>query len=140
MLYSLVLIDMELCYENHEEAFFIGIFRSEQEAKDIAEFYLKNVPGFCEYPCISRIQERETDKNFDFDNQQNIWIVSGWNVNENGDEIDMIESKCCSSKEEAAMNLKELKSCQTRMEWSLDRYKVGELLWREGFVRAVHDG
>lgn len=139
MLYSLVFVDLELCYDNYEEAFFIGVFESEQEAKDIAKFYLTSVPGFCEYSCNYRIKEKELNQDFDSAGQKNIWIASGWNVNKNGDEIDIIEGKCYSSKKKAVMNLKEMKSSQQRMEWSLDRYKVGELLWREGFARVTCD-
>ncbi len=138
MLYALVLIDPELCDEHYEESFFIGIFRSEQEAKEVAELYLKEVPGFCEYPCRYRIAERETEQDFDGQKQENVWIVSGWNVNEHGDEIDLIESQCYSSEERAAMILQEMQDRHPRAEWSLDRYKIGELHWRDGFFRAEH--
>lgn len=136
MLYSLVLIDTELCYDHYEEGFFIGVFESERQAKDVAEYYLTKVPGFCEYPCNFRIKPKEVAGKFDTKIHKHIWIVWGWNMNENEDEIDIIESKCHLTKESAIGELNIMKAHSQRMEWRIDQYKIGEQKWSEGFARV----
>ncbi len=136
MLYSLVLIASELCYNLHEEEFFIGVFESKQQAKDVAEYYLTEVSGFCEYPCNYRIEAKEVVGKFDTKIHKHTWIVWGWNVNENEDEIDIIESKCHLTKESAIEELNIMKAHSQRMEWTIDQYKIGEQKWNKGFVRV----
>ena len=93
MLYSLILTDPELSYENHSEDFFIGIFATRQKAEEIACYYLGNLPGFCDYPCTYRIEEKEVVDNSDNAMPVSVWIVQGWNVNDNFDEIDILQGR-----------------------------------------------
>ena len=41
--------------EDYEEGFHIGLFTTQEEAESVAEHYLKEVPGFKDYDCISRV-------------------------------------------------------------------------------------
>ena len=65
MIYSLILTDLELSYENHSEDFFIAIFATRQQAEETACYYLANLPGFCDYPCTYRIEKKEVVDNSD---------------------------------------------------------------------------
>ena len=134
-MYSLVLVDLELCCDHYEEVFFIGVFESKQQAKDVAEYYITKVPGFCEYPCNYRIEAKEVHGKFNTKIHKHIWIVWGWNVNKNGDEIDIIESKYHLTKESAIEELNIMKAHSQRMEWTIDQYEIGEQKWNKGFVR-----
>ena len=41
--------------EDYEEGFHIGLFTTQEEAESVAERYSKEVPGFKDYDCISRV-------------------------------------------------------------------------------------
>lgn len=89
------------------------------------------MPGFCEYPCNYRIKAKEVAGKFDIKIHKHIW-----NVNENEDEIDIIESKCHLTKESAMEELHIMKMNSQRIEWMIDQYKIEEQKWTEGFVRV----
>lgn len=139
MLYSLILTDPELSYDNYSEDFDIGIFTSESQAEETARYYLKNVKGFCDFPCTYRIVKRKIVNNFDNIAPESIWIVHGWNTNENLDEIDIVESPCFLTEDEANSELRIMKSQYHRTEWSISCWKVGDLKWEYGFVRMEGD-
>jgi len=98
MLYVLILTDPELSYDDYSEDFLIGIFETENQAKQTAEFYLENVKGFCDYSCSYRIIPKKIYGNFISDR---VWIVYGYDINEYSDEINIIESRCCMTKQKA---------------------------------------
>ena len=58
ILYLLVLTDPELSYEGYSEDFEIGIFLTEQQAQETAQYYLENIRGFCDFPCTYRIVKK----------------------------------------------------------------------------------
>ena len=136
MLYMLIITDSELSYENHSEDFCIGIFRTEKQAEETARFYLKNVRGFCDFPCTYRIVGKELIDHPNHMMSDIVWTVQGWNQNENLDETDIIESPCFVTKEQADAELQVMKKQYQRMEWTVNRWKIGECNWREGFVRT----
>lgn len=138
-LYLLILTDTELSYDNYSEDFHIGIFETEKEAEETARYYLENVKGFCDFPCTYHIVKREVIDNFDHIVPDVIWIVQGWNMNENLDEIDIIESSCFLTEERANSELQRMKNQCQRAEWAVSRWKIGNLKWRDGFVR-MEDG
>lgn len=137
MLYLLILTDPELSYDNYSEDFDIGIFTTEKQAKETAHYYLKNVTGFCDFPCTYRIVKKEIANNPDHKTPDFIWIVHGWNTNENLDEIDIIESSCFLTEDEANSEQQILMEKYHRSEWTVSRWKVGEAKWKEGFVRMI---
>ena len=136
MLYVLMMTDPELSYDNYSEDFEIGIFKTEKEAEEIAQYYLENVQGFCDYPCTYRIEKKEVVDNFEHVEPDIIWDVQGWNENEYGDEIDIVESACFLTKERAETELQMMKKKYQRSEWVVSRLKIGELHCRDGFVRV----
>ena len=69
---------------------------------------------------------------------ETIWMVQGWNINENFDEIDIVESSCFLIKEHAQEELQRMQNRYQRIEWVLDYSIIGNLGWREGFVRIVN--
>jgi hypothetical protein len=134
-LYSLILTDTELSYDNHSDDFFIGIFAERQQADETAHYYLENVAGFNEYTCTYRIVPKEIKDNADDFIPLYVWIVQGWNVNDDWDEIDIVESECFLTKEHAEDEMQTMKKIVTRTEWNIDRWTVGQCEWIEGFVR-----
>ncbi|MEQ2428640.1 hypothetical protein [Enterocloster hominis (ex Hitch et al. 2024)] len=137
MLYQLILTDLELSYDNFSEDFHIGLFETERQAEDTALYYLKSIKGFCDFPCTYRIVKKEVVGGFNNRNPDFIWMVQGWNLNENLDEIDIIESPCFLTEEQAGSELQVLKGKYQRAEWSLDKYRIGALEWCDGFVRMA---
>ena len=87
VLYELMITDTELSYNGYSEDFMIGVFRSECGAKSTAQYYLKEIAGFNEFPCVSRIESIEVAGGIKSDA---VWCVWGYNYNENDDEIDII--------------------------------------------------
>lgn len=136
MLYLLILTDLELSYDNYSEDFNIGIFDTEREAKETARYYLENVQGFCDFSCTYRIEQKEIVDNFDHIVPDAVWVVQGWNENEYLDEIDIIESPCFLTEDRADAELQMMKKQYQRSEWGLSRWRIGELKWRDGFVRV----
>ncbi|MDE7478199.1 MAG: hypothetical protein K2M91_09665 [Lachnospiraceae bacterium] len=136
MLYVLMMTDPELSYDNYSEDFGIGIFKTEKEAEEVAQYYLENVQGFCDYPCTYRIEKKEVVDNFEHVEPDIIWDVQGWNENDYGDEIDIVESACFLTKERAETELQLMKKKYQRSEWVVSRHKIGKLHWRDGFVRV----
>ena len=134
-LYSLILTHEELSYDNHSEDFFIGIFAERQQAEETACYYLANVAGFNEHTCAYRIVPKEIKDNADDSIPLYVWIVQGWNVNDDWDEIDIVESECFLAKEHAEDEMRTMKKTVPRTEWNIDRWTVGQCEWCEGFVR-----
>lgn len=136
-LYSLILTDTELSYDNHSEDFFIGIFAERQQAEETAHYYLQNVAGFDEYTCTYRIVPKEIKDNTVDSIPLSVWIVQGWNVNDEWDEVDIVESDCFLTKNHAEDEMRIMKKSVSRTEWNIDRWTVGECNWREGFARII---
>ena len=55
-LYKLTFYDLELSYDDYKEGFLIGIFSSFKKAEQTAEYYIRNVEGFKDYPCDYQIK------------------------------------------------------------------------------------
>ena len=133
-LYQLVMIDSKLSYDDYIEAFLIGFFSSREKAEATAQRYLSEVSGFTDYSCTYKISEKSV---LDTDTlPEQIYFIQGWNVNQNLDEINLVESECFASEISAEQNRKELISKYSRQEWSISHYTVDECQWKEGFVRA----
>ncbi|MBP3857404.1 MAG: hypothetical protein IK990_17515 [Ruminiclostridium sp.] len=127
-LYLLIITDIGL---SDPEDFLIGVFTSENQAADIAEYYIREVPGFCEYPCEYRVTPKYADSD-----SGTVWLVQGWDENERFDEINAVESELFASETQAQKALSEMQERYARQEWSVNCYKVCERLWSEGFCRV----
>ncbi len=137
MLYQLTIIDLELSDNMHREAFSIGLFESREEAERIACFYLTHVRGFCDYPCVYEINEKECSGQKVEENSE-VFMAVGWNTDENLDEVDIIESPCFISRIQANTILERMKEQYDRSEWTVQCRKVGQAGWSEGFVRTLY--
>lgn len=51
-LYSLTM------YNEWQEGFFIGLFASRGQAEQVGQEYLRDVPGFRDYPCTCEVTEK----------------------------------------------------------------------------------
>ena len=135
-LYHLFIEDIELSYENYKEEFDIGIFSTYDTAYNTCNKYISEISGFKDYPCKYRILEKTVIDCNSSENLENVYVISGWNVNENLDEIDIIESECYASIKSAENELNSLKSNIQRDEWYIKKFKINQKLWSEGFKRA----
>ena len=138
IVYNLNMIDMESSYNGHIEMFNIGFFSSRDKAEKTAKIYLTEINGFKDYNVTYQITEKYVVGSADSFISSNIFIIYGWNENDELDEIDVIESSCYVVKQEAEKKLNELKSSYCRKEWAIDQYKIDECNWQEGFVKVYH--
>lgn len=133
--YALTLTDTEQSYDGYSEDFAIGIFSTREKAEETAREYLKHVPGFCEYPCTYRIEEKtivdakEALPAF-------VWMCSGWNVNKNHDETDIVESDCYESEKTIQAVFEAMKQEYPRSLYTLDIFEIDRREWKEGFCRV----
>ena len=134
-LYKLTFYDLELSYNDYKEGFAIGTFSSSEKAEQTAEYYIRNVNGFKDYPCEYKIEVKNIVGVAD-ENLKEIYIIDGWNVNENLDETDIIESDCFTDKKSAECELENMKQKYSRCEWTLNKYAIDECEWTDGFVRV----
>lgn len=135
LLYNLQMIDKESSYDNHIEAFNIGFFSSHDKAEKTAKRYLTEVEGFKDYNVAYQIKEKHIIGDAD-SLSTDIFIIYGWNENDNLDEIDIIESNCYVNKSEAEQELNELKVSYCRKEWCINKHIIDECRWQEGFVKV----
>ncbi len=123
-LYNLTFLDNDL-----DERFNIGFFSSRGKAEEIARYYRRSVRGFCEYDCSYTITEKNVVGNAKTDS---VYIVYGWNEYDR----DIVESDCFTTEPLARRSLAEMKSVHAREEWCVDRYRIDECKWADGFVRV----
>lgn len=136
--YNLMMIDKESSYDNHIEAFNIGFFSDYDKAEKTARRYLAEVEGFKDYNVVYQITEKRMIGRTD-SLSKDIFIIYGWDENDEFDAIDVIESDCYINKHEAEQKLDELKTNYSRKEWSIDKYIIDECKWQEGFVKVYPD-
>ena len=132
-IFKLVLCDNEFSYEGYNEEFVIGVFLTRMKAIEVASYYLNYVDGFKDYECAYRIDVTEVVGDGMFNR---VYQVIGWDINENDDEINIIESNFFISRADAVAESIELKRMFERDEWVLESYAIDELKWSEGFVRG----
>lgn len=123
-LYNLTLTDNDL-----SEQFNIGYFTTRELAEATARDYLNSVRGFCEYNCGCSITEKTVVGS---KSPVDVFIVFGWN----GYESDIVESDLYTTEALARRSLAEMRSEYDREEWCVDRFRVDECRWQEGFVRV----
>ena len=136
-LYYLQMFDEEASYENYRQAFGIGLFSSRQLAEDTAKRYLAKVTGFKDYPVTYQIEEKRVP-GAGGDLPSFVFLVSGWNENDDLDEIDVIESDCYRTEKEAERALEALKSACPRQHWCINRWTIDQCNWQEGFDRYTY--
>lgn len=126
-------------YSNGEECqrYCIGYFRSQKDAQKVAKRYLKEVRGFRDYYCEYSIREHELVGEFiaGF-----VHTYVGWNVDEDGNEYDIVEGLLYAKAEAAEAAMDSVQDSFERQEWKLQRWQVGKCEWAEGFVREYPDG
>ena len=135
-LFSLKLTDLALSDEQHQEDFFIGLFGTRAQAEAVAAHYLKEVPGFCDYDCTDRIEDTIVRDAQGEDLPDFVWRFAGWDEAENGAPMNIIESDCFLTEEQATLELKQLKCRRPCREWALSKCRIGEPRWQNGFVRV----
>lgn len=135
-LYLLVLTDPELSYDDHTEDFSIGLFETKQQTEETAQYYLRNVKGFRDVPCTYRVAEKKIRGRSSGEPPNLVWMIQGWNVNQDFDETDVIESDCFLSRKQADSELKRMKKQHRRQHWVLGRWRPGERNWQDGFERV----
>jgi len=133
--YKLKMIDNEASYEDYEESFGIGLFSSMDKAEEVAKRYLSEVAGFKDYDVTYRIDEKKITGMLKEEACIVVYIVTGWNINDDLDEVDIIESDCFAHKDDAALWLDDMKQHNQRDEWYIAKHIVDKCEWTDGFVR-----
>ena len=133
--YNLIMIDMESSYNDHFEKFNIGFFSCREKAETAARKYLNEVDGFKNYNITYQIIKKRLIGCNDSLKISELFIVYGWNINEEYDDVDNIESDCYTTKQEAEQKLNDLKLSNSLTEWCIDKYIIDECYWQEGFVK-----
>lgn len=136
VVYNLVMIDMESSYDNHIESFNIGFFSSYAIAEKTAMRYLSEVSGFKDFHVTYQITKKIIINASGSSMPPDVYIIYGWNVNGDLDEIDIIESDCYLCMEEAEKQFHAMKSKTCRDEWCIDRYRIDACYWQEGFEKV----
>ena len=118
------------------DSFHIGLFAAREEAESVKEHYRKEIQGFKDYDCKAEITEVPVigSENMDMEPQR-VYRFQGWNVNEDLDEINIWESDCYVSREQAQADYEKAQIKMSREEWTLNRYVIGQCDWQEGFIR-----
>ena len=132
VVYELIMHDPEMSSKNYSEDFMIGFFRTRAMAEETATHYLRHVKGFCEYPCTYSITKKKIVDAQD-EIPAEVYMVQGWDTNENMDEINIVESSCFASEAHANAELERMKIAQPRTEWIINRWRIDETHWQEGF-------
>lgn len=138
IVYNLNMIDKESSYDDHVEAFNIGFFSSRDKAEKIAKRYLTEVNGFKDYNVTYQITDKGVIDSTDSLILSDLFVIYGWDKNDELDEINVIESSCYVLKQEAEQKLNELRSSYLREEWCIDKYIIDECNWQNGFVKVYH--
>lgn len=119
--------------DGYRQGFFIGLFRTRETAAAEEAHYRRNIRGFKDYPCEAEIKELPIIGA----GEAKIWSVycfTGWNLDEYGDEVDILESPCYADREDAGAALQQAKLATPRQEWILDCYPIGMRHWLQGFT------
>ena len=120
--------------EDYEDGFHIGLFTTQEEAESVAARYTKEVPGFKDYDCISRVFAFSVIGGEDHTKQ--VYRFLGWNINEDLDEVDILISSCFADRNKAEKALLLAKERTPREEWALNCHTIAQCDWAEGFVRV----
>lgn len=128
LLYSLML------FNERQEGFFIGLFESSEKARQVAEHYLSALPGFRDYPCTYEITEKPVIGAINPSGK--VYMIWGWNEDEDGTEIGIWSSACYADEQNAQQALEEARRSMNKQEWSLDTCLISQCHWREGFARV----
>ena len=135
-LFSLNLTDLALSDKTHREDFFIGLFGTRAQAEAVAAHYLKQVPGFCDYDCTYRVEEKSLHNVQRESLPDFVWQFAGWDETKDGEPVNIIKSDFFLTEEQATFELDYLKLQCPHQEWCIRRHKIGEMLWQNGFVRV----
>lgn len=119
------------------ERYGIGIFRTEAEAVETAERYLREVKGFRDYYCEYTIRKTEL---IGRDNLCFVHTWFGWNVDEEENETDLLCGLMYEEEAAARSAMEAAKVANSRQEWVLNRWQIGKCEWTEGFEREYPDG
>lgn len=123
--------------QDYRQGFFIGVFSSYEKAEHIAKKFKKEVQGFKDFPCEYEIISKKVIGQYD--NAQSVYMLWGWNLNENLDEVDIWESDLYFCYNEAKIKLERVKNQLNLQEWSLDQYMINQSYCCDGFVEVLHD-
>lgn len=128
--FKLTLTDSEA-----DEKFDIGCFSCREKAEEVAQYYLKNVEGFCEYDYSYAITENPViggEKPNEF-----IWYVWG-SYDEDSDNEDFIESDYYAAEDLARQRLAEMKSEYPFDVWDVLNCQIDKCEWTDGFFRVYY--
>lgn len=115
----------------HREDFHIGLFASQEEAASVSTRYRQEKPGFNQPEITSSITEVHLLDASEIPHCVYRW--QGWNVDDDLDECDILESACYADEATAQRSLALAQRDTPRQEWILNRHVIGQCDWTEGF-------
>ena len=118
-LFSLNLTDLALSDKTHREDFFIGLFGTRAQAEAVAAHYLKQVPGFCDYDCTYRVEEKSIHNVQRESLPDFVWQFAGWDETKDGEPVNIIKSDFFLTEEQATFELDYLKLQCPHQEWCI---------------------
>lgn len=121
-------------YSDIGEKFFIGIFESHKEAKQVANLYLSTVMGFKDYPCKYHIVTGTIIGTME--GTRTLTRICAWNTDVDFNEIDEWQSEWYVKREDVKVEYINKKKDMKREQWSMDTYEIGKCEWTEGFIRV----
>lgn len=116
----------------------IGLFASEAEAAGVEQRYRHEVPGFKDYYCDSVITAVPVPEGWN--RKSRLYSVCGWNLDDDGEETDILRSDLYPTREGARAALRTAKQETPRQKWSIDPWTLGRCDWAEGFTREYPSG
>ncbi|MBQ8825919.1 MAG: hypothetical protein IJ007_02370 [Oscillospiraceae bacterium] len=115
-----------------EENFDIGFFSSREKAQETAEKFLNETDGFKDGDFSGIITEKKLIGCEDGAKYDEVYVIYGYNVNENGDTIDIITSECLTENADVEGLFEKMKEEYVREYWGIDDYIIDECQWEEG--------
>ena len=122
-LFSLNLTDLALSDKTHREDFFIGLFGTRAQAEAVAARYLKQVPGFCDYDCTYRVEEKAIHDTQGESLPDFVWQFAGWDETKDGEPVNIIKSDFFLTEEQATFEQDYLKLQCPHQEWCIKSKK-----------------
>lgn len=119
---------------DYREQFGIGVFRTWEEAMSVEQRYRREVPGFRDYACESEIKPISVIGTGSGDR---VYRFVDWNVNEDFDEVDILESDFYWDVEQADAAFQKMQKSNPREDMALERWVIGRCYWEDGFVRVA---
>lgn len=116
------------------ELFFIGLFRTCKDAKEVELRYRQEVPGFQEHLCEAAITKIPVMGKIG--NQGYVFRFTGWNIDKSQAKVDVMDSMCYTNGLQAWFHYKDAQTKHQRDQWKMNRLMIGYCQYQNGFTSS----